>query len=68
MPGNNFAGEQVDYDAKVEPFAARLDICKIACPYKIWSLLVKLLVQMIGTVTVIGMVAVSTRLVGGHSR
>ena len=66
VPGNDFSGVQIHYNAKVMPFSADFNIGNIADPYKIRGFLGKVLLQMITAAGVLGRSGRSAGLVRGH--
>ena len=66
VPGNDFSGVQIHYNAQVMPFSAGFDIGNIADPYKIQGFLSKVLLQMITAAGVLGRFSRNVELVCGH--
>ena len=50
VPGDDFSGKQIHYDAEIVPFATGSYISEITGPYEVRSFLVKFLLEMIGAV------------------
>ena len=67
VPGDNFAGKQVHYNAEVVPFTGDFYIGEIASPDDVWTFLVKLLLQMIGTFTIFFMTIITERFIRRHT-
>lgn len=49
MPGNDFSGVQIHYNAQIVSFPASCNVCNVADPNEIRSFLMKILLQMIET-------------------
>lgn len=66
MPGNDLSGKEVHHNAQIKPFTASLDIGDIADPNEVGSFLPELLLQVIGTGSIVSMSAVNRRFRSGH--
>ena len=67
VPGDDFAGEQVHYNAEVVPFTSNFYIGEIASPDDVWTFLVKLLLQMIGTFAIFFVTILTKRFIRRHT-
>ena len=67
VPGDDFAGKQVHYNAEVVPFTGDFYIGEIASPDDVWTFLVKLLLQMIGTFVIFFVTILTERFIRRHT-
>lgn len=67
VSGDDFAGKQVHYNAQVISFTGDFYICEIAGPDDIWTLLIKLLLQMIVTFAIFFVKIIMERFIRGHT-
>lgn len=61
--GDDFVGKQIHYNAEVVPFTSDFYIGEIAIPDDIWTFLIKLLLQMIGTFAIFFVTIIMERLI-----
>lgn len=68
MPWEHFPWEQVNHNTEIVPFSSGFQVGYIADPYKIWGILRKPLLQMVGTFLLVWAAAGRFGVLGWHFR
>lgn len=66
IPRDDFPGEEILNNTEIVPFTGDFYVSEVTNPDKIWRLLIKLLLKIVGTIAIIVMFAVMKWSICGH--